>query len=87
MSRKSEDDDLDQFKSIMVKDDMREDFFEALEKTPKSFGEKQIRFNEMDGIHFESPNSNKETRLMQKQASNKSIDDADESFISCNNEF
>jgi hypothetical protein len=40
LSRKSEDDDLDLFKSIVVKDDMREDFFEALEKTPKTFGEK-----------------------------------------------
>lgn len=64
MSRKSEDDDFDQFKSIVVKDDMREDFFEALEKTPKTYGEKQItRFSEMDGIHFESPNSNKESRM------------------------
>jgi hypothetical protein len=31
LSRKSDDDDLDQFKSIMVRDDFREDFFEALE--------------------------------------------------------
>jgi len=54
LSRKSgEDEDLDIFKSIVVKDDMREDFFEALEKSPK-IEEKQIRFSDIDGIQFDS---------------------------------
>jgi hypothetical protein len=30
-------DDLDEFKSIVVKDDLREDFFEALENSPPSY--------------------------------------------------
>jgi hypothetical protein len=43
----------------MVRDDMREDFFEALEKTPtrQTTEKKQAVFSELDGIHFESPTS------------------------------
>ena len=79
MSRKSgEDEDLDIFKSIVVKDDMREDFFEALEKSPK-IEDKQIRFSDMEGIQFDLEDGG--DRL------NKFNNNEDESFVSCNNEF
>ena len=57
---------------------MREDFFEALEKSPK-IEEKQIRFSDMEGIQFDLEDGG--------DSLNKFNNNEDESFVSCNNEF